>query len=95
MNCQPNDLCVIVRVPGPKTRPLLNRIIRVTALVIDGGDACWEYEGPALMQTEFGYIGLIEDEFLRPIHGGDVSESEVAALYAPKMPEVAVEGLGA
>lgn len=83
MNCKPGDLAVIVRMPGPKTQCLVGRIIRVTTLAPDEGEPAWAYEGPSLMETEWGVIGYVEDEFLRPIRPDGVSTEEVAALFQP------------
>lgn len=87
MNCKPNDLAVVVNAPGPQTRFMVGKIVRVTRLVFDG-EPCWEYEGKRI-ETGLGYIDLIEDEFLRPINADGITADEVRALYAPKQSKVA------
>jgi hypothetical protein len=85
MNCQPGDLAVIVNAPGPQTRFMVGKIVKVTRLVFDG-EPCWEYEGKRI-DTGIGCIDVIEDEFLRPIRADGVTHDEVRELYAPEPTE--------
>lgn len=87
LNCVAGDIAFLVNMPGPRTWHLIGRVVRVTRLVFEEGEPCWEYEGPPLIETEHEILGLIEDEFLRPIRPDGVTDEEVRDLYAPTMPE--------
>jgi hypothetical protein len=86
MNCKPGELAIVVKGAGPLTACIVGKVLRVTRAVFDG-EPCWEYEGPRLVVPRWGPLEVIEDEFLRPIRPGGITEEEVGELYAPKQPE--------
>lgn len=93
MNCKPNDLARIIDSPGTRLVGCVDRIIRVTRLVVlPVYGPSWQYEGPRVCcACGCGFqVGAFSDEVLRPIRdpGPDAVDETLVGNPAPVREEV-------
>lgn len=77
MNCKPDDLAIITRVPAdiPVAKHLLGRIVRVQCLT-SAALPTWRVEERIALHP-FGWSGwltAVEDEYLTPLRGEPTDE---------------------
>jgi hypothetical protein len=84
MNCKPGDLAVVVSTLG---WPGLEKALGCVVQVIRSSEM--RHPFGTMWDVEHRDIRRAADACLRPIRPGDISDEEVRALYAPKVPEAA------
>ena len=81
MNCKPNDLAMIVRIPAswyqigsPQTmrvvEGLIGKVVRVLYIdnIDDDGEPCWLVEEPVVLIPYIAAVASVQDCILQPLN---------------------------